>query len=347
MDDGMVTTEEAARFLKLHPKTVQRMCRAGEIPVVRVGKLYRIRRADLESMGTHGPGEEDAPTARPVAALARIVAVCNQKGGVAKTTTTQALGSALAERGQRVLLVDLDPQASLTEAAGIASDELEDTIYTAMTQYVRTLKPPALASCLRTLGVRLDLLPANIDLAAAEFEFAAATRREYMLAKILSPIRTTYDIILIDCPPSLGLLTVNALTAATEVLIPLVPEYLPARGLRKLLLSIRHTQATDLNPALLIRGAILTMVSPRLTHMRQVADAVREHLGDQVPVLGTIKRSISVSEASAAGEPITDYARGSDVAVAYEQIAEALLSLWGTAPAPRHANVPATQAVAP
>lgn len=195
--------------------------------------------------------------------MGRVVAVANQKGGVGKTPTSLALGSGLADDGASVLLVDLDPQASLTTAAGLEPGDV-DTVYTPIARYLRAHEPADLAPYLRPLGDRLDLLPSSIDLAATEMDLLSAGRREYVLAAVLAPARERYDLILIDCPPSLSLLTLNALTAAGEVVIPLQPEYLAARGLELLLNTINRVRKSGLNPTLAITGAILTMV--RLPH---------------------------------------------------------------------------------
>jgi chromosome partitioning protein len=257
-----------------------------------------------------------------------IVSVANQKGGVGKTTTTLALGSALADRGQRVLLVDLDPQASLTSAAGLEPDDLENTLYSAIADYLKDRDAVDLGSIRRSLGDRLDLLPSNIELSVIELELQTAVRREYVIAEILDSLRNAYDTVLIDCPPSLSLLTLNALTAADQVIIPLVPEYLAARGIGLLLDSIKRVRKARLNPSLAIAGVILTMTDQRTTHGREITERVQMHLNGQAPILGEVKRTIKVAESAAAGLPITHYAAQSETSLAYGRIADTLLRNW-------------------
>ena len=262
-------------------------------------------------------------------AMARVVAISNLKGGVGKSTTTYALGAALADRGQQVLLVDLDPQASLTSAAGLSASRLRATIFNALLHYNQERKPLALEAYRHALSERLDLLPANLELAEADEVLQAAPRREYLLDKTLLPAHEHYDLILIDCPPSLSLLTTNALTAAQHVVIPVTPEYLAAQGLGLLFKRIRLIQTADLNPVLTVAGAVLTMTDYRTTHNREVANHIRVYLNEQgVSVLGEVKRSVKVSEASASGQSVTHYLAGTDIAEAYEQVAERLLEMW-------------------
>jgi len=163
----------------------------------------------------------------------------------------------------------------------------------------------------------------------AEGPLQSADRREFVLADLLQTLADAYDLVLIDCPPSLGILVINALTAAQEVIIPLVPEFLAAHGLQLLLDTIRRVRKKRLNPALLVRGMIFTMVDSRSAHPRMVMQEIRDSIGAQVSVLGEIKRSVRVAEAADAGLPITAYAANNDVSVAYRQIADALLTAWG------------------
>jgi chromosome partitioning protein len=253
----------------------------------------------------------------------RIVSISNQKGGVGKTTTTMALGAALALRGLRVLVVDLDPQGSLTAAAGVELGDGDHALKTLMSHYLATQQVPPLADCTWLLEEGLDLLPTTIDLAACEFALHQAPRREYVLAKILAATGS-YDRVLIDCPPSPGLLTQNALTAADAVLIPLVPEYLAARGLVGMLDAIDLVRRSELNAKLAVAGVILTMVDPRTSHGRQTREEIAGFLGGRIPILGEVKRSVKAAEAAAAGQSILRYAGRSELARAYSAIAEAL-----------------------
>lgn len=257
-----------------------------------------------------------------------IVAIANQKGGTGKTTSTLALGAALAARGRHVLLVDLDPQASLTSAGGVTLDEQAPTVYTLIAHYLREHEACGLDAQVHRLEPGLDLLPASIDLAVAELELQNAVRREYVLAEVLAPA-CGYDLVLIDCPPSLSLLTVNALTAATDVVIPLVPEYLAARGLGLLLESIGRVRKSKLNPHLRVAGVILTMVDYRATHSRETREQIETFLNGTIPILGDVKRSVKVAEASAAGMSMLRYAARSESAQAYDEVAARLLRLWG------------------
>jgi len=261
--------------------------------------------------------------------MSRIVAIANQKGGQGKTTSTLALGTALAERGYRVLIVDLDPQASLTSAAGLEPETLETTIYTAFTQYMAEATVPAYATLAHPLGPSLALLPSSLDLALAEMDLHSAVRREYVLTEILAVARDDYDIVLVDCPPSLTWLTINALTAAQQVLIPVVPEFLAARGLGQLLGTIGRVKRNKLNPSLEIVGAVLTMVDTRTAHGRHVAERIRAFLDGQAPVLGEVKRSIRASEAAEAGESLLRYDTRGEAARGYRDVAAALLTAWG------------------
>ena len=342
--DNVVTVDEAARYLKVHPKTIQRWCREGRIPALRVGNRYRLRLGDLDHIDS-GQVERRADTPERVAVadpprarlapsavglrngpdqLARILAIANQKGGVGKTTTTQAVGAALADLGERVLLVDLDPQASLTSSLGFQPAELSETIYSVISEYLGSDEPVDPSRAIIAIDQWLHLLPSNINLSAAEVTLPNQVRREYVLGEILAPIRGAYDWILVDCPPSLSLLTINALTCADGCLVPVTPEPLVTIGVGLLFQTIARVRKTKLNPSLEVAGVILTKVDARPSLTRGIIDDLHKTLGERVPILGEIRASIRVQEASATGVPLTRYRGAADAVAAYRQIAEVL-----------------------
>lgn len=252
---------------------------------------------------------------------ARVIAIANQKGGVGKTTTVVNLGAALAALGRKTLLIDLDPQSALSVGFGINSYELEETVYNALVESDST----SLQSVIH-YGIRpnLDMVPSNIDLAAAEMELIAAIGREYILKEILEPLRENYKYILIDCPPSLGLLTINALTASNYVLIPLQCEYLALRGMRMLIEVIEKVQK-KLNPSLKVLGILGTMYNARTIHAKEVLEEIRSVFGDKVFDV-VIHSSIKFAEAPVVHKPILEYARSHPGAVAYRTLAEVIVN---------------------
>ncbi len=266
--------------------------------------------------------------------MTTIAAVVNEKGGVSKTSTTLSLGSAMAARGLHVLLVDLDPQhASLTLAAGVTSSK--KGVALAMQDFLTSDEAAALDGYVTAIGPTLDLLPSGKELSNAETALQNTEGREHILGEVLAPADGVYDVVLIDCPPTLGVLVTNALTAAHTVIIPVVPEYMAAAGLQGLLDTLRRIRRRKLNPNLTISGIILAMVDNRTAHSREVAEAVRAAFGDEVPVLGEVKRSIRMSEAAQAGQSIIDYDPKGPAALAYRAIADDLLRRWDiTAPTP-------------
>ena len=323
--DDMMTAEEAARYLKVHPKTLQRWCREGRVPAIRVGSRYRIRARDLDHVNPADSAEAPvAPIARREGPPARIIAVCNQKGGVGKTTTTQALGAAFADLGDRVLLVDLDPQASLSASLGLRPLELTATISSVMGEYVSGEQSPETARAIVAIAERLDLLPSNINLSATEAALLNQVRREYVLAEVLEPVRPSYDWILIDCPPSLSLLTINAFTCAGSCIVPVTPEPLVTIGVGLLFQNIARTRRTKLNPDLTVEGIVITKLDSRPSLTKGVIEDLRATLDGRIPILGEVRNSIRVQEASASGVPLTQYRPAADAALSYRQIAEAL-----------------------
>ena len=276
------------------------------------------------------PGPVLGPTGRPLPDFpapepltqhgpAIVLALSNQKGGVGKTTTTINLGASLAELGRRVLVVDFDPQASLTVGLGINPNELDTTIYHLMLER----DVPAEEVVLRTSVDGVDLIPSNIDFAGAEMQLINEVAREQVLARALNPLRSEYDVILVDCQPSLGLLTVNALAAADGVIVPLECEYFALRGVALLKGTIDKVQ-DRLNPKLRIVGLLGTMYDGRTLHSREVLQTLVDGWGDAV-FHTVIRRTVKFSEATVAGEPLTAYAAGSAGADSYRQLAREVL----------------------
>jgi chromosome partitioning protein len=251
-----------------------------------------------------------------------IYAIANQKGGVGKTTTTLNLGAALHERGRRVLLVDWDPQASLTVALGINPESVEQTIYDALMASARDEQSPRLEDIIVPTKVGPDVAPANIDLSQAELSLYHAQLGELILADLLEPARRRYDYILIDCLPSLGILTVNALAAASTVMIPMQTEYLAMKGVGLLLKSIQTVKR--INKHLHVGGVLLTMADTRTVHSRDVIASTRETLRlAQVPIYSSIiKSNVRLKEAPIVAQSVLAYDTTANVSLAYRQLAE-------------------------
>ncbi|MEV8035981.1 ParA family protein [Streptomyces sp. NPDC002742] len=251
---------------------------------------------------------------------ATIIAMCNQKGGVGKTTSTINLGAALAEYGRRVLLVDFDPQGALSVGLGVNPMELDLTVYNLLME--RGMAADEVL--LKTAVPNMDLLPSNIDLSAAEVQLVSEVARESTLQRALKPLLADYDYIVIDCQPSLGLLTVNALTAAHKVIVPLECEFFALRGVALLTETIEKVQER-LNPELELDGILATMYDSRTVHSREVLARVVEAFDDHVyhTVIG---RTVRFPETTVAGEPITTYASNSVGAAAYRQLAREVLA---------------------
>lgn len=276
------------------------------------------------TLGPTGRPVPDLPEPRPVAehGHARVISMCNQKGGVGKTTTTINLGASLAEYGRKVLLVDFDPQGSLSVGLGLNPHEMDLTVYNLLMQRDVTIDDVIVPS-----GVPgMDLLPSNIDLSAAEVQLVHEVAREQTLQRVLAPAIDNYDVILIDCQPSLGLLTVNALTASDGVIVPLECEYFALRGVALLKTTIDKVQER-LNPRLEIDGVLGTMFDGRTLHGREVMERLVQAWGDKV-FHTVIRRTVKFSDSTVAGEPITTYASTSTGADAYRQLAKEVLARW-------------------
>jgi chromosome partitioning protein len=251
---------------------------------------------------------------------ARVIALCNQKGGVGKTTSAINLGAALAELGRRVLLVDFDPQGALSAGLGVQPHQLDRTTYNLLMERNISIDDVLL----KTSVPGIDLLPSNIDLSAAEIQLVGEVAREQTLARAIAPVLPDYDYVLIDCQPSLGLLTVNALTASHGVIIPLECEYFSLRGVALLIDTIEKVQHR-LNPDLKLDGILATMYDGRTLHGREVFARVLEAFGDTV-FDTVITRTVRFPETTVAGEPITSWAPTSTGAKAYRNLAREVIS---------------------
>ena len=278
-----------------------------------------------------------------------VYAIVNQKGGVGKTTTAVNLGAALREIGRQVLVVDLDPQGNATLHCGLNPDKQSKTIWSALSASLRMngmgvisredadlieldidLEPggqsrPSLEECITSAGEDgFDLVPSNLDLSQADADLMSAINRERRLHRLLEPIRDRYDFILIDCPPYLGLLTINALATADYAIVPLQAAYLAMKGVNTLFRTIALVQR-DLNYGLRVQGVLLTMVDHRTVHSQQVVDVARSTISRKIPVFETeIPQNVDLADAAAAGTSVLLYAPHSRGALAYRKLAEEL-----------------------
>ena len=270
------------------------------------------------------------PTGRPIRDFAeppvlkshgpaRVIALCNQKGGVGKTTTTISLGGALAEYGRTVLMIDFDPQGALSAGLGVNTHEtvtIYDLLLGREKDARKAIQPTKVAG--------IHIIPANIDLSAAEVHLVNEVAREQTLARVLRPVLGDYDVVLIDCQPSLGLLTVNALTAAHGVLIPLETEYFALRGVALLIDTIDKVRER-LNPSIRVDGIVATMFDARTLHAKEVMERVVETFGDTV-MDTVIGKTVKFPDASVAGLPITEFAPNHASAQTYRQLARELIA---------------------
>ena len=274
------------------------------MPTDLLGRDYETFPAP-EPLQTHGP--------------ARVIAMCNQKGGVGKTTSSINIGGALSQYGRRVLIVDFDPQGAATVGLGINANAVEDTVYTALFNPRMDVH----SVIHHTDFENLDIMPANIDLSAAEVQLVTEVGREQVLAGVLRQVKDEYDVIIIDCQPSLGLLTVNALTAADGVIIPVAAEFFALRGVALLMQSIEKVQSR-INPSLEVYGVLVTMYT-RTLHCEEVLQRIYEAFQGKV-FHSVISRSIKLPDSTVAAAPITIYAPSHKTAEEYREVARELIA---------------------
>ncbi len=274
------------------------------MPTDLLGREYETFHAP-EPLNSHGP--------------ARIIAMCNQKGGVGKTTSSINIAGALSQYGRRVLIVDFDPQGAATVGLGINANALDNTVYTALFD-----SSVDVHDVIRHTGTEnIDIMPANIDLSAAEVQLVTEVGREQILAGVLRKVRDEYDVIIVDCQPSLGLLTVNALTAADGVIIPLAAEFFALRGVALLMQSIEKVQSR-INPNLKVFGVLVTMYT-RTLHSEEVLQRIYEAFQDKV-LHSVISRSIKLPDSTVAAVPITIFAPEHKTAKEYREVARELIA---------------------
>lgn len=276
----------------------------GSMPTDLLGRDYETFPAP-EPLEHHGP--------------ARVIAMCNQKGGVGKTTSSINIAGALSQYGRRCLIVDFDPQGAATVGLGINANTVENTIYTAL--FDLDVDPHDVVQ--HTNFENLDVIPANIDLSAAEVQLVTEVGREQVLASVLRPLKDEYDVIIIDCQPSLGLLTVNALTAADGVIIPVAAEFFALRGVALLMQSIKKVQSR-INPSLEVYGVLVTMFTKTL-HCEEVMQRIYEAFQEKV-FHTVISRSIKLPDSTVAAAPITFYSPGHKTSKEYREVARELVA---------------------
>ena len=289
----------------------------GTTPVVAVTdvEVDEVPLADIEAAEAVSAAPTTTSTEAEPIPLPRVISIANQKGGVGKTTTAVNLGAALAELGYRVLVIDLDPQGNATTGMGISHRNVEGSIYDVI------MNDAPIEDCVEPTSVRnLFVVPATIDLAGAEIELVPAFSRELKLRRALSNVSEDYEFTLIDCPPSLGLLTVNGLAASDDVIVPIQCEYYALEGLGQLLRNVALVK-TNLNPTLDVRGIVLTMYDARTKLAEQVEREVRAHFGAKV-YRTVVPRTVRISEAPSFGQPVTVFDATSRGALAYRELAK-------------------------
>lgn len=343
-----ITLQEAARQFGVKPDRLRRAAWEGRLEARQVGNMWMVlpsqvtqflREGDKRrTRGFSGTTTSQIPVQPAVGGevqggaktqMARIIAIAVPKGGTGKTTTTVNLGAALAETGKKVLLVDFDPQGNLTQSLGFRPADLEHSIYSAL-KYFLTRFESQIELAIQKTGSGVDLVPASARLNLANDELAIAIQREFVLQKLLAPVANNYDYILIDTLPYLGVLVVNALVAAQEVLIPLQAEYLATESVSLILEQVQLMRRSGLNPALNITGILLTMVDNRTVINREAVEFARKFFGKEIKVFDTmVKRSVRFAESQANHLSILQYESNGDSARAYRNLAQEVMSSRG------------------
>ena len=323
-----IPLQEAAKRYGVKLDRLRRAAWDGRLIARKLGNQYLVLPSEVERFLREG-GRQTSPIARPARGegepMAQIIAVAVPKGGTGKTTTTLNLGAALAEQGQRVLLVDFDPQGNLTQTLGLRPADLEHTAYSAI-KYFLTRFEPQLEQAIYETEAGVDLVPTSARLNLANDELAVAVQREYVLQKLLAPIAPHYDYILIDTLPYLGVLVLNALTAAHGVLVPLQAEYLATESVALMLDQVQLMKRSGLNPSLDITGILLTMVDQRTVINREAVEHARRTYGGKMRVFDTmIKRSVRFPESQASHQTILRYEPNGEGSRAYRALAEEVM----------------------
>lgn len=328
--DDLLPLKDAALAYGVKLDRLRRAAWDGRLEARQIGAQWMVTRREVERFlrdGDRRRRKEPLPGATQPEGehMARVIAVAVPKGGTGKTTTVVNLGAALAEQGQRVLLIDFDPQGNLTQSLGLRPAELEHTAYSAI-KYFLTRFEPQLELAIQQTSAGVDLVPTSARLNLANDELAVAIQREFVLQKLLAPLMPRYDVILIDTLPYLGVLVLNALVAATEVLIPLQAEYLATESVALMLEQIQLMRRSGLNANLAITGILLTMVDQRTVINREAVAYARKAFGEKVPVFETmIRRSVRFPESQASHLSILQYDPQGESARAYRALAEEVL----------------------
>ncbi len=305
-----LTTEQAAKLLNVHPNTILRWIKGGKLPSSQIGKQYRIPRDAIENqVGKVGTGT-------------RVIAIANQKGGVAKTTTTLNLAAGLGRKNKKILVIDLDPQGGCAVSLGISTDSLNKTVYTVLMNDEAGFRDVIIRS-----SHGFDLAPSNIDLAGAEIELKQLLAAEQILKSKLEEVIDDYDYVLLDCPPSLGMLTINALTAAREILIPMSMEFLALRGLDMLAKTVSKVRAIT-NPELTYLGILATKYDRRTINSKEIFDALQKASRDSgIRMFNTfITSSVRFAESPNAKSPLILVEPEHEGSKAYAQVVEEIIN---------------------